>query len=84
MPSDLLLEIGCEELPASFVDGALAALPGLVGKKLEALRLTHGAMRPLGSPRRIAILVEGVAERQPDIEEELTGPPATAAYDKEG
>lgn len=84
MPSDLLLEIGCEELPASFVDSALAALPGLVTKRLDALRVGYGTARPLGSPRRIAILVEGVADRQPDVEEELTGPPATAAFDKEG
>lgn len=84
MPSDLLLEIGCEELPASFVDGALAALPGLLAKRFESLRLAHGAIKPLGSPRRIAVIVEGVADRQPDVEEELTGPPATAAFDKEG
>ncbi|MBI2388085.1 MAG: glycine--tRNA ligase subunit beta [Deltaproteobacteria bacterium] len=81
---DLLLEIGCEELPASFVEGALAALPGLVTKRLDALRLGHGAARPLGSPRRISLIVEGIAERQPDVEEELTGPPAAAAFDKEG
>ncbi len=84
MPSDLLLEIGCEELPASFVDGALAALPALLAKRFEALRLAHGAIKPLGSPRRIAVIVEGIADRQPDIEEEMTGPPATAAFDKEG
>jgi glycyl-tRNA synthetase beta chain len=84
MPSDLLLEIGCEELPASFVDGALAALPGLLTKRLDGLRLTHGAVKPLGSPRRISIVIEGIADRQPDIEEEMTGPPVTAAYDKEG
>jgi glycyl-tRNA synthetase beta chain len=84
MPADLLLEIGCEELPASFVDGALAALPALLTKRLDALRLEHGAIRPLGSPRRIAVIVEGIADRQPDIEEEMTGPPAAAAFDKEG
>lgn len=84
MPTDLLLEIGCEELPASFVDGALAALPAIVTKRLDALRIAHGEARPLGSPRRISLLVEGVAERQPDVEEELTGPPAAAAFDKEG
>ena len=79
MASDLLLEIGCEELPASFVDGALAALPGSC-QEARGLRLVHGAMRPLGTPRRIALLVEGVAGRQPDLDEEVTGPPATAAY----
>jgi glycyl-tRNA synthetase beta chain len=84
MPSDLLLEIGCEELPASFVDGALAALPALLTKRFDSLRLTHGAIKPLGSPRRISVIVEGIADRQPDIEEEMTGPPASAAFDKEG
>ncbi len=84
MALDLLLEIGCEELPSSFVDAALAALPGLVTKRLAALRLAHGDVRPYGSPRRIALVVEGIAERQPDLEEEMTGPPAGAAYDKEG
>lgn len=84
MALDLLLEIGCEELPSSFVDAALAALPGLVTKRLAALRLAHGDVRPLGSPRRIALIVDGIAERQPDLEEEMTGPPATAAFDKEG
>ncbi len=84
MALDLLLEIGCEELPSSFVAAALAALPGLVTKRLAALRLAHGDVRPYGSPRRIALVVEGIAERQPDLEEEMTGPPAGAAYDKEG
>ncbi len=84
MPLDLLLEIGCEELPSSFVDAALAALPGLITKRLDALRLTHAGARPFGSPRRLAVIVSGIAERQPDVEEELTGPPATAAFDKEG
>ena len=82
--SDLLLEIGVEELPASFVDGALTALPDLVKKRLAALRLTHGAIRALGTPRRLAVHVEGLAAAQPDLAEELTGPPVSAAFDKEG
>ncbi len=77
---DLLLEIGCEELPASFVDGALRALPELVRKKLVELRLEHGAIRALGTPRRIALWVQGVATNQPDLAEEMTGPPAKAAF----
>ena len=80
MPKTLLLEIGTEELPSSFVDAALAALPGLVRAKLEGLRLAHGDVRALGTPRRLAVLVEGVAEQQPDLDEEVTGPPETAAY----
>jgi glycyl-tRNA synthetase beta chain len=84
MPADLLLEIGCEEIPASFVAGALAALPGLLLGRLDAARIAHGDARALGSPRRIALFVAGVAERQPDLAEEVSGPPAGAAFDKDG
>lgn len=76
----LLLEIGTEELPSSFVDAALAALPGLVKTKLDALRLSHGEIRALGTPRRLAVHVAGVATEQPDLDEEVTGPPETAAF----
>src|SRR4051794_8731170 len=80
MGKALLLEIGTEELPSSFVDAALKAMPGLARTKLEALRLTHGTIRALGTPRRLALLVDDVAERQPDLDEEVIGPPETAAY----
>jgi glycyl-tRNA synthetase beta chain len=78
--SDLLLEIGVEELPSSFVEAALRALPDLTAKRLAELRLAHGAIRALGTPRRLALLVSGVAARQPDLEEEVTGPPVKAAF----
>jgi glycyl-tRNA synthetase beta chain len=80
MGKPLLLEIGTEELPSSFVDAALAALPGLARTKLEGLRLSHGTIRALGTPRRLALLVDDVAERQPDLDEEVIGPPETAAF----
>jgi glycyl-tRNA synthetase beta chain len=80
MAEDLLFEIGCEELPASFVEGALTALPSLVGDKLAALRLEHGGVRALGTPRRIAVIVPGLASHQPDLEEEVLGPPVSAAF----
>jgi glycyl-tRNA synthetase beta chain len=84
MNHDLLFEIGVEELPSSFIAGALAALPGLAQKKLAELRVQHGDVRALGTPRRLALLVQNVAERQADLSEELTGPPVTAAFDREG
>src|SRR5262245_5134819 len=80
MGNPLLLEIGTEELPSSFVDAALGALPGLAKVKLEGLRLAHGNIRALGTPRRLAVLIDDVAERQPDLDEEVTGPPETAAF----
>ncbi len=76
----LLLELGVEELPSSFVDAALAALPALVAERLAALRLSHDTPRALGTPRRLALLVPELATRQPDLDEEVTGPPESAAF----
>jgi len=80
MAQALLFEIGVEELPSSFVDAALVALPDLLRKKLSDLRVAHGAVRSLGTPRRLAVLVEDVAEAQSDVDEEVVGPPETAAF----
>ena len=76
----VLLEIGCEELPSSFVDAALAAMPDLLRKRLAELRISHGEVKALGSPRRLALVVHEVAERQTDLDEEVVGPPETAAF----
>lgn len=76
----LLLEIGVEELPSSFVDQALAALPALLETKLTEARLTTSNVRALGTPRRLSVLVENVATRQPDVDEDVVGPPETAAF----
>ena len=78
--SPLLLEIGAEELPSSFVDAALAALPKIVEEKFAALRLSHGAVTPLGTPRRLSVVVSDLATTQPDLDEEVIGPPESAAY----
>src|SRR5271166_1678439 len=78
--SDLLLEIGVEELPASFVEGALRALPELCQKRLGELRLAYQEVRAFGTPRRLALFVRGLAVRQPDLAEEVTGPPVKAAF----
>lgn len=84
MASDLLLEIGVEELPASFVQGAVEALPTLLTARLDELRVAHGSARAYGTPRRVAVLCEAVVERQPDLEEEVLGPPARVAFDAGG
>jgi len=84
MPDVLLLEIGTEELPASFVAAGVHALPALLKDKLAELRLSHGEVRAAGTPRRLAVWVSDVAERQPDLDEEAMGPPARVAFDAEG
>ena len=77
---ELLFEIGCEELPASFVAEALAALPRIAQDKLGELRLAYTAMRALGTPRRLALVVEGLALVQDDLDESVMGPPVKAAF----
>jgi glycyl-tRNA synthetase beta chain len=84
MPADLLFEIGCEEIPAKMLAKALAELPAAVEHKLSAARLPWTAVRALGTPRRLAVIVKGLAERQPDLDEEVVGPPVSAAFAPDG
>jgi len=77
---DLLFEIGCEELPASFVEAAVDALPAIVEKHLQGLRLKHEPPKALGTPRRLAVVVRGLATMQDDIDETVVGPPERVAF----
>jgi glycyl-tRNA synthetase beta chain len=84
MPADLLFEIGCEEIPAKMLAKALADLPAAVEQKLSAARLEWTKVRALGTPRRIAVIVKSLADRQPDLDEEVVGPPVSAAFAPDG
>jgi glycyl-tRNA synthetase beta chain len=84
VPADLLFELGCEEIPARMLARALADLPAAVEAKLSAARLEHKGVRALGTPRRLAVIVKELAERQPDLREEVVGPPASAAFAADG
>ena len=79
-----LLEIGTEEIPARMMAGALEALQRGLTEALQAAGLPSGPARPLGTPRRLAILVEGIPEQSPDQSVEVTGPPAGVAFDAQG
>ena len=79
-----LLEIGSEELPSHDVSEALVYLHQAAPQFLADLRLDHGQVRVLGTPRRIAILVEDLAPRQIDLEEIVRGPSAKVAFDAGG
>jgi glycyl-tRNA synthetase beta chain len=76
--ADLLFELGCEEIPAGYLQAALPALAKLAESRLAELHITSGAIRTLGTPRRLALVVKNLGERQPDIDEELVGPPVSA------
>ena len=83
-PAPFLLEIGTEELPVGDLAAALEQLRARVPALLDELRLTHGEMRILGTPRRLVVSVEDLAPRQPDLEQIVKGPPASRAYDALG
>jgi glycyl-tRNA synthetase beta chain len=75
-----LLEVGSEELPASFVPQALAQWQSRVLADLQDQALTPSALHLYGTPRRLALLLEGLPDRQPDRSEAVKGPPALAAF----
>lgn len=84
MSKDLLLEIGTEEVPAHAMPGILTELKENAAKAFADLRLKYGAIRTLGTPRRMALIVEELAERQPDVTSERRGPSVQAAFDADG
>ena len=82
--SDLLVEIGCEELPAGYIQPALEHWKQLVCDALDSSRLGYQEIRTAGTPRRLALFASGVREKQEDISVEVAGPPAKAAFDADG
>jgi len=77
--AELLIEIGVEELPASFVHSGLESLEAAARTQLAHARLAPENLRALGTPRRLALRATVPAE-QPDREETVTGPPWGVAF----
>ena len=75
-----LLEIGTEELPATFVSEAIQQWQELIPRTLTEAYLTNDAVNVYATPRRLAVVIEGLVTKQPDREEEIKGPPAKAAF----
>jgi glycyl-tRNA synthetase beta chain len=84
MASDFLLEIGTEEIPASYIQPALEAMVAMLSRTLEVQRVAHGAIHTMATPRRLVWRVENVVEKQEAQTVEVTGPPKGAAFDEEG
>ena len=85
MDRELLIEIGVEELPASWMPGLTRQLAQRLEARLKDLRIAAGApIESFSTPRRLTARVAGIAERQDDLDETITGPPASAAFDKQG
>jgi glycyl-tRNA synthetase beta chain len=84
MGKELLLEIGTEEIPAGFISRALEEMALSIRRELDANRIAHAEVRTLGTPRRLVLLVEDVADKQEDVEREKLGPPLHTAFDAKG
>ncbi len=79
----LLFEIGCEEIPSRFIPGALEQLKKAAADLLEDYRLKHETIEAWGTPRRLTLMVAELEESQPDLVEQIKGPPADRAYDEQ-
>lgn len=86
MSSVLLLEIGTEELPSSFVAEALQSMRTNALALISQARLGTEELEvyPMGTPRRLALRIRGLATRQPDRDETVMGPPWAAAFGADG
>ncbi|HJG21826.1 glycine--tRNA ligase subunit beta [Enterococcus durans] len=84
MAKDLLLEIGLEEMPAHVVTPSMKQLEQKTAKFLDEHRLTYDSIETFSTPRRLAIKVTNIPERQEDSEEEVKGPAKKIALDPEG
>jgi glycyl-tRNA synthetase beta chain len=80
----LLLEIGVEELPYQFIAPALAALKDSAEQLLKGQRLAFHSARTLGTPRRLTLVVEGLATQQTSVVKEAMGPSKAVAFDQAG
>src|SRR6478672_7909408 len=81
----MLLEIGCEEIPASWLPGLTNQMGEVVNRQLREHRLPPEApAETFSTPRRLTVRVARVPERQTDFEELVNGPPVSAGFGPDG
>ncbi|MGE5371661.1 MAG: glycine--tRNA ligase subunit beta [Solirubrobacterales bacterium] len=84
MAKDLLFEIGVEEMPAGYMPRALEDLAAIAADKLTIARLAYTGIRTLGTPRRLALMIDNLAEGQEDHLREVRGPRRDKGYGPDG
>ena len=84
MAKDLLFEIGAEEIPAGFLPNIIKQLGELATAALAERHIPHGSVKVYATPRRVALLINDVAERGEDVHETHKGPSVSIAYDGDG
>ncbi len=81
---EFLLEVGCEELPASFIEKAYTDLAASLAKELDALGIKNSEPVSMGTPRRLIVSFPDLKARQEDSVKEQRGPSISAAYGADG
>ncbi|KAA0258544.1 glycine--tRNA ligase subunit beta [Deferribacter autotrophicus] len=79
-----MLEIGTEEIPASFINPAADYLKNKTSEELEKNRIKFNSIISGGTPRRLYLYIDGIEDKQADLKEEIVGPPANIAFDENG
>ena len=80
--SKYLLEIGVEELPYKFIPMAIEQLKNGFESFLSGNNVQFGQVKVMATPRRLAVIVDGLAKTQPDVEKVIKGPIASVAFDE--
>jgi len=84
MSKELLLEIGTEEIPAAFLPKAIDDMKTMITREFSEIRIKHGNVSAMATPRRLCLCVEEVAEKQEDQILEKMGPARRVAFDEDG
>ena len=84
MANTYLLEVGVEEMPAHVVTPSIKQLHERVAKYLKEQRITFDDIQEFATPRRMALLIHGLSDKQPDIDESVKGPAKKIAQDADG
>lgn len=82
--TQLLFEIGLEEIPAGYIQSALSFMEQSAKTQLAELGLGFGLVQSAGTPRRLTLVVDDLQERQEDVRREHIGPAVKAAFDQDG
>ena len=82
--STILFELGCEELPPKSLKPLRDALQASVTEQLNEAEIGFDSIKAFAAPRRLAIQIEGISDKQPDRSEQKRGPAIKAAFDSDG
>lgn len=82
--STILFELGCEELPPKSLKPLRDALQASVTEQLREAEISFDSIKSFAAPRRLAIQIQGISDKQPDRTEQKRGPAIKAAFDSDG